>query len=187
MSKFKVKKGRKFFYGPRNWFPERNRDGFVAKVLFHHNCVYRLTDNYDQINKLTGQSFRLFPFYDKKSKSIKPGHHKDSVRFGWRCLDGGKIQLLAYVYINGERKYKELLSVGTGEWVHLKFSETDKFYSFRAMDENGETSVAKFKKEGSKKGFIGLFINRLYPYFGGKKAAPHNMQIELIHIKNEKK
>lgn len=183
MANFKVKKGKKFFWGSRWNFIGRNKKEFTLMVSFWDNCKYKLTENYDQINKLTGQSFNLFPWYDKIENKFKPGHHKNSVRFGWRCLDGEKIEILAYVYIDGVRNHKLMCSVETGSWVHLNFKETDNFYTFNAIDENGDSSMAKFKKNDTKKGFIGLFINRLYPYFGGSISAPHNMNMTLKYLK----
>jgi len=179
MAKFKVKKGKKFFWGPRWKFFGKNKKEFNAKVYFWIDCQYMLTENYDQINKITGQSFYPFPFYDKESKSWKPGHHKESVRFGWRCTDGEKIEILSYVYIDGIRKYKKMMEVDIYSWIHLNFKETDSYYIFKAADEYGNSSIAKFKKNSTKKGFLGLFISRLYPYFGGKISAPHNMRIGL--------
>lgn len=183
MAKFKVKKDRKFFWGPRwNFFGTNNKE-FNIRVMFHGDCVYRLSENYDQINKLAGQSFRFLPFYDKESNSIKPGHQKDSVRFGWRCINGIDIEIMAYAYIDGVRKDRMMLSISAEEWVSLNFKETDSYYIFSAISESGEAAIVKFKKNRTKKGFLGLFIHRLYPYFGGKIAAPHNMRIELKYVK----
>jgi hypothetical protein len=183
MSNFKVKIGKKFFWGPRwNFFKKKSQE-FNVKAYFHADCIYRLTENYDQINKLAGESFRIFPWYDKFEGKIKPGHHKDSVRFGWRCTDGETIEIISYAYIGGARRQKLMGTVNVDEWVHLNFKETDSYYNFKVIAENGESFISKFKKEGTKKGFLGLFINRLYPYFGGKIAAPHNMHITLKYLK----
>lgn len=183
MAKFKVKIGKKYFRGPRWNFFGKNKGEFTVKAYFWDDCLYKLTENYDQINKLTGQSFNIFPFYDKASKSWKAGHHKNSVRFGWRCIDGNEIEILSYVYIDGVRKHKKMISIKTGEWVHLNFKETDNYYTFKVVAEDGESAVSKFKKKETEKGFLGLFISRLYPYFGGQIPAPHNMRIDLKYLK----
>lgn len=183
MTKFKVKKNKKYFWGPRWNFIGRNKKEFNVKAYFNRDCEYKLTENYNQINKLTGQSFKLFPWYDKVEKKLKPGHHKDSVRFGWRCVDGEEIEIMAYAYLDGTRKDKKILNTNTEEWVHLNFRETDKYYIFKAIKEGGESSMVKFKKRGTKKGFLGMFIYKLYPYFGGRIPAPYNMTIELKYFK----
>lgn len=183
MTNFKVKKGKNFFFGPRWNFIGKNKGGFTTMVSFWDNCKYKLTENYDQINKLTGQSFNLLPWYDKESLSWKLGHHKNSARFGWRCLDGVNIEIFAYAYINGIRNSRNIISVDTSEWIHLCFKETDSYYNFSVLRENGETSIARFKKYGTRKGFLKLFIYRLYPYFGGSISAPHNMNMTLKYLK----
>ena len=52
---------------------------------------------------------------------------------------------------------------------------------------NNTKIVAKFKvkrnKKSFKNGFLGLFIHRLYPYFGGKVASPHSIRIDLKYFK----
>jgi len=183
MAKFKVKKGEYFFKGPKWNFIGNNKMEFNVKAYFWQDCTYRLTENYDQINKLVGQSFNIFPFYDKETKSWKPGHHKNSVRFGWRCLDGQSIEILAYAYINEVRRSKLITSIEVDTWAHLNFKETESYYSFKVIDEDGNVSISKFKKNITEKGFLGLFINRLYPYFGGKISSPHNMTITLKYLK----
>lgn len=182
MTKFKVKKGKKFFNGPRWNFIGVDKGEFSVRAYFMDDCLYRLTENYDQINKLFGQSYRFLPFYDNKTGSWKPGHHKESVRFGWRCIDGLEIEIFAYAYINGIRKEKRLLSIKSSEWVHLSFNETKRYYYFRAISEGGDAEMVKFKKGRNKKSFLGLFIGRLYPYFGGKISSPHDMTIELMYF-----
>jgi len=177
--KFKVKKGKKTFTGPRWGFFKRNDKKFSAKVCFRQNCIYRLTENYDQINKLIGQSFKILPWYDSLNKKFKPGHHKDSVRFGWRCIDGETIELLAYVRMDGVRMHKPILTVNPETWAHIEFWESKEKYIFIAMSEDGDGSIVEFDKTTTKKGILGLFIHRLYPYFGGKIAAPHGMRIDI--------
>jgi len=183
MGKFKVKKGKKFFWGPRWNFLMKNRGEFTVRAYFWGDCLYRLQKNYDQVNKLTGQSFNFIPFYDKKSKSWKKGHHKNSVRFGWRCVDGEEIEIMAYAYVDKVRRQKKMLSIKIDTCVHLNFKETNDYYTFKAIAENGDASVARFKKSSTKKGFLGLFIHRLYPYFGGRIASPHKMTIDLEYLK----
>lgn len=184
MVKFKVKKGKNFFKGPKWDFFARNKKNFDVKVCFRENCTYKLTENYDQINKLTGQSFRLLPWYDRIDGKFKPGHHKDSVRVGWRCVDGKNIELLAYVYIDGSRMHKSLISVKPDEWTHIRFTESDSDYTFVILAEDGEGSIERFDKTTTKKGILGLFIHRLYPYFGGIMPAPHAMRIDMKYEKN---
>jgi hypothetical protein len=183
MVNFKVKKGKKFFWGPRwNFFGIKKKE-FNTKVFFHHNCSYRLHENNDQINKLCGQSFRIIPWYDKIEGKLKPGHHKESVRFGWRCVDEDVIEILAYVYVNGVRHFKSLITIEVSSWVHLNFKDLGDSYKLTAITDDGQVGMTIFKKQDSKKGFLGLFIYRLYPYFGGKIPAPHRMDIELEYVK----
>jgi len=183
MVNFKVKKNKFFFIGPRWNFFGIDKKEFNIKACFLDNCIYRLSENYDQINKLFGHSYRLFPFYDKINKLWRPGHHKNSVRFGWRCVNGLEIEILAYIYINGIRTDKKIMSIGTMEWVHLNFKETTDHYTFKVISENGSVGSFEIKKGGVRKGFLGLFINRLYPYFGGKIPSPHDMTIKLKYLK----
>lgn len=182
MANFKVKKGKNFFCGPRLDFIRINKKEFNVKVLFWNDCKYKLIENFDQINKLTGQSFNLLPWYDKIERKFKPGHQKNSVRFGWRCLDGYKIEILAYVYIDGVVEHKSVYSVNACSFVYLNFKETNDYYNFTVINKNNNSSTVKFKKNDTKNGFLGLFINRLYPYFGGKIAAPHNMHITVNYF-----
>lgn len=183
MIKFKVKKNKKFFSGPRWNFFEINKKRFDIKVCFRENCLYQLSENYNQINKLFGYSFKLLPWYDKFEKKIKPGHHKDSVRFGWRCIDGENIEIVSYIYIDGGVDYKPMLKVKTDEWTHLRFLEVDEYYVFVVITEEGETMLSKFRKRKTNNGIFGLFIHKLFPYFGGKIPAPHEMRIDLIYEK----
>lgn len=184
MAKFKVKKNKYFFFGPRWNFFGRNKKEFNVKAFFCEDCVYKLAKNHDQINKLTGWSYHLIPFYNERAKAWRPGHQLNSVRFGWRSVDGEEIEIIAYAYIDGVRKEKLMLSISTGEWIHLNFKEEENDYVFKAIAENGEISIVRFRKTSIKKGFLGLFIHRLYPYFGGKIAAPHKMTIILKYFKN---
>jgi len=71
--------------------PFINKCMMSYSVVFTNSCEYDLVNNdqYD-INKIFGLSFGL--------------HHKNSARFGWRWnTEKKKIEILAYVYVNGKR------------------------------------------------------------------------------------
>lgn len=135
---------------------------------FDKSCLYRLDTNFDQINKLYGLG--------------EGHHHKNSARFGWRCIDSGRnqvIEILAYTYVGGERQSKSLMVCDVDEWVKLDlYLEKDK-YVFIGENEDGEKAkVSMPRKPGFR--FGKLFIYKLFPYFGGSVAAPHDMNIEVV-------
>lgn len=138
------------------------------KAFFEPNCIYTLNDIYKQLqhNKLFGVFF------------IHP--HFRSCRVAWRTIDGVNIELFAYVY-DWEWKYlfkenkRQEVKIGIcqpGEWIDLKIMRIKKGYLFIYKDE-----VIKVDANSH-----GLFWMNLYPYFGGKVPAPHEMTIFLKEI-----
>lgn len=147
-------------------------------VYFWENCIYTLVENNEQINKLFGFSFNFLPFYDKKDNLWKSGHHKNSIRFGWRYMNND-IDIFAYAYINGIRYEKFMISTKTSKWIYLSIEEQNNKYVLKSICPNGNSSIVSFEFDELKTGFLGLFIYKLFPYFGGKVSAPHNMTISL--------
>lgn len=136
-----------------------------ASVFFSKECLYKLNDNFDQINKLYGVSFGKV--------------HSDSARFGWRCTNEKNIEIFAYCYINKERVYRKICECNVEEWVNLNLIIKPKFYEFTSELPDGEISKIKIEKKGKFK-FYKLFIYKLFPYFGGKIPSPHDMEIKII-------
>lgn len=143
------------------------------RAYFLPTCLYQLSTNYDQVNKLFGISEGF--------------HHKNSARIGWRCLDGEKIEILAYAYVYGQRVIKPMISCKTQQWVFCHIENKPSKYVFKALTANGESITVSIDKP--KKLFIyqifKLFIYRLYPYFGGQQTAPHDMSLYLIKLRQE--
>lgn len=144
---------------------------YSRRVNFTNSCVYKLSENYDQVNKLFGFS--------------EGYHHWNSARFGWRCTDGENIELLAYCYVNGKRVIQPLLKCKPGTWVFCNIQNKDSEYVFKTFNEKGKLATARIEKEAKKSiyGLFKLFIYNLYPYFGGKIPAPRNMNIYMIPLK----
>lgn len=141
-----------------------------VRVYFMPNCKYQLLENYDQVNKLFGFSEGF--------------HHWNSARIGWRCVDGENIELLAYCYINGQRIIKPMITCKPGTWVFCNIQSKPSKYVLKALSPNNQSitiSVDKGKK-WSIYTFFKLFIYKLFPYFGGKIAAPHDMEIRMIKL-----
>jgi len=130
------------------------------RAYFWENCIYQLTENYDQVNKLYGLSQGM--------------HHNNSARFGWRCTDGKKIEILAYCYVNGERIIKPLLKIKPGEWAHCYLDVNEDNYKFKIIAQNGDAMVSTIAKTTDF-----LLGYKLFPYFGGKIPAPHDMRIDI--------
>lgn len=140
------------------------------RVFFKKNCTYKLEENFDQVNKLFGFSEGF--------------HHWNSARIGWRSIDGETIELIAYCYINGKRIIKPMIKCKPEEWVFCNIQNKPSKYVLKAMISEGDcitVSVDKDKKI-SIYSFFKLFIYRLFPYFGGKIAAPHDMELCLIKL-----
>lgn len=141
-----------------------------VRVFFEKECAYKLTDNFDQVNKLFGFSQGF--------------HHWNSARIGWRCTDGENIELLAYSYINGKRIIKPMIKCKTETWVFCNIQNKPTKYVFKALTPNNQSITVSIDKDRklSIYSFFKLFIYRLFPYFGGKISAPHDMSLCLTKL-----
>lgn len=144
----------------------------VFECAFDKSCLYGDIgdgDNYD-INKLYGFSTTWY-------------HHKQSGRVGWRCLDGKNIELLTYSYNDGKRENREhdiLGVVKPDEWFRCTIEDLEDKYLYTFQ----KTSWIKkmVTKEDAKQKDWFLFHYILYPYFGGNKAAPHDMNLTIQRL-----
>ena len=147
----------------------KKKEELGVSVLFDKSCLYELTSNIGQVNKLLGRSEGL--------------HHSQSARFGWRCV-GSQVELLAYCYVNGIREEKVLGLVDVGQWVGLKLSISKDYYRFTVTRaDKMKVSVLYISKKSEninwRVQFSRLFTYRLYPYFGGIISAPHDIKIQV--------
>jgi len=141
----------------------------VVKIaVFSPNCEYDLGNvNQADINKLYGFSVGLFS-----------GNDYNSARFGWRwSISKGKIELLAYVYVNGTRINEWdadtfLSDVALSTEIYTEIAVMANQYRFRTVYNGVE--VMKYLPRGGN----GAGYNQ-YPYFGGDEVAPHTMTLEL--------
>lgn len=131
-------------------------------VTFTQSCVYDISDEQRDINKLFGVGY--FPY-----------HHCDSVRFGWRyVLDMGIIEILSYSYINSKRIYETLCFVNIDETIKCELIVNESNHVLQ-IDNKANTHVIDLKPK--KIAYL------LHPYFGGNMTAPHDMEIKMIKNK----
>ena len=131
---------------------------FVA--IFNSSAIYESKDPVNQldINKLYG-------FSDCNSH-----HQKNSARFGWRW-NNNSLEILAYVYNDGERKYQFITTVPLDTEVNYSLKITDDSYQFFVDN----SYVIMDRTSNCDVGFHYL----LYPYFGGDEPAPHDISISI--------
>lgn len=130
-------------------------------IHFCKNCLYTLPDDdiYD-INKLFGISTSFY-------------HHYSSARIGWRCLDNENIELLTYTYDNWNRLESQLLgTVKCEENFKAIITLDNNMIIYELITDNYSNKIIL---ETSNKPFFIKY--KLFPYFGGNKTAPHNMNI----------
>jgi hypothetical protein len=144
----------------------------TKQVTFNKSAIYQFhdEDQYD-INKLFGLSYGM--------------HHTNSTRFGWRSLGvySSMIEIVAYCYVDGKRVeedgtnlYIGMVDINKPYTFHI--TVTDEDYNFSIIDFTGDD----FKVVGSKTithNGIPKLGYHLYPYFGGNRAAPHNITINI--------
>jgi hypothetical protein len=160
--KYTVKEGHhKSGFHPNLYF-DVNRSKY--EVIFTESCLYKF-DNEDDadINKLFGLSFGY--------------HHKNSVRFGWNSEDG-KIAIYAYCYKLSQRYMRKIVSIPINSKHIFEINVYDAYYELKITNNEGEligcANIAKAKT--TKIGY------RLFPYFGGNRCAPHDVNIWMKKI-----
>lgn len=170
LKKYHIKKGKHSASGFNFGFTIKNRIKFRA--CFSQSCLYDLqsNDNYD-INKLFGFSTTWF-------------HHKQSARVGWRCVDGNQIELLTYSYNDSKRALDEsdlLGEVKPNQWFVCEIIDHEDCYEYRFSFENNEEKRLTIAKDKKQKDWF-IFHYYLYPYFGGNRPAPHDIEIYLERL-----
>jgi hypothetical protein len=91
-------------------------------------------------------------------------HHQNSARLVWRCIDGKEITFAMYTYYNSRWNAKVFEGrFKPGDWVNVSITAGNEY----KIKLNDETFTHKRKKA--------LINYILYPYFGGKDKAPHDM------------
>ena len=100
-------------------------------------------------------------------------HHRYSYRFGWRTLNG-KIYIVAYVYEMGEFIIKEFFEVSNDQKIKLTIVIIRHMVVMTA--ETTRSISHTFYAPSFRLGYL------LYPYYGGKKEAPHNIEVNMIKL-----
>jgi hypothetical protein len=167
MSTYTIAAGNHFADGTNFGFHSSGKTVFKT-AIFSPSCIYDLgNSNQADINKLYGFSVGLFS-----------GNDYNSARFGWRwSIPKEKIELLAYVYVNGVRINEWdadtlLASVDVNAETYTEIAVLGSQYSFKTIS-NGITVIKSLPRAGSGTGY------NQFPYFGGDEVAPHTMTIEL--------
>lgn len=133
-----------------------------ANVRFNSDCQYKIGKDQSDINKLFGFSLGM--------------HHKNSIRVGWRWLNGN-LELCSYIYENGVR-LKEMVLCKCDFVrdykidVHLIVVDGNYrvYFYVNEIMKHRQQLATKVKKYVS------------YPislYFGGNCTAPHDMNIDM--------
>lgn len=144
---------------------------FIAN--FTPSCLYELSNNNTQINKLYGFSCGR--------------HHNYSARIGWRCADKetGQIELYAYWYDGSDSHKSQYLGytyINTP--VKLQIKATKHSFDFILYDnihhDSVENQINAWLEDKRNCTFMTRF--KLFPYFGGQQPAPHDMVIEIFEI-----
>lgn len=138
-------------------------DALTFYAYFDETAEY---DLHDEVNQW--DTNKLFGFSDCDSH-----HHEHSARFGWRWLDG-KIDILAYCYVSGERIIEKIGETmpNTTNYYQIKLTDTEYQFTF-----DSETLSVPRNKPCDR----GVYY-LLFPYFGGNATAPHDVNIFIERI-----
>jgi hypothetical protein len=177
MPKYTIKAGEHYHQTPPlSTLPWLGKPAIARNVTFDSSCAYDSAPyNAQDVNKLFGLSFGF------------GGVHQNSARFGWRWSTSDQcIELLAYVYKDGQRNWDEqmrfpvIAQINLAERVECELTvigdKTRTLFRFQVrrvfelfsheVIVEGPRSLPKF---GLTQGF----------YFGGELVAPHEMSVQL--------
>ena len=130
-------------------------------AIFNESAIYQFQEEsfQDSKNKLLG-------FSDCNST-----HHENSARFAWQWYNG-RLEIYAYCYVKGERKERFIGSVNLNEPNHYQLIIADRNYIFRLNDQE------PVHIERATECDMGAYY-MLWPYFGGRLPAPHDVSISI--------
>jgi hypothetical protein len=140
-----------------------------------HACLhgFRFTSNRIAFNFLVDDSW----FYETKNAGINKivgisnglFHMKHSIRLGWQCINN-EIVLYAYAHVGNTKGHVavELCRVKEG-WHTCRIWIHKSYYHVKV----GESGVRINDSYNSKIHYL------LYPFFGGKDKAPHNIYFSI--------
>jgi hypothetical protein len=133
---------------------------FIAK--FDSSAIYKTLDKNNQadINKLYG-------FSDCESF-----HQTNSARFGWRWLNN-QLEIFAYTYQNQVRQEKFIKAIDLNKEFSYELEALDNKYIFKL---DGKIVEMPRGCAGNPNKY------KLFPYFGGDEAAPHDIKIQIKEI-----
>jgi hypothetical protein len=137
-------------------------DRITFKVLFDSSAIYTTANaaNQGDINKLYGLSDCGRP------------HQESSARFGWRWYKG-KLEIWAYTYSDGVRKFTFVDTVQLNKSASFQIAFGENEYIFQLGDKRVTLPRAC---TGKAAGY------RLFPYFGGDETAPHAITIRIENV-----
>jgi hypothetical protein len=149
-------------YAEQSAYHELSVTHIKFKARFDSSAIYQTVDQNNQadINKLYGIS------------DCDTHHQINSARFGWRWFNNS-LEIWAYVYSNGERKFDFITSVPLNSPSTYEISFTTSEYTFQVND--ATVSLPRHCTDEAH-GY------KLYPYFGGDEPAPHEVTIEIEDI-----
>lgn len=141
------------------------------KVEFTESCRYRFgTDDDADVNKLFGIAFITwgsFWFVIKNlfNGKVKSLHHYNSIRRGWRPdMLSGRIEMIDYRYVNGERIIQYSYSIDVNQKYSVSLKKVADLWLLDGVLYNAPKTWLCYE---------------LHPYFGGNRTAPHDMEIKM--------
>lgn len=155
---FTIKAGN--HYADQRHLESLQTDQLVFEARFDSSAVYEFSEKgfQDSKNKLLGFS------------DCNAMHHEHSARFAWQWYNN-TIEIYAYCYNNGNRIEAYLGSVDPGEIARysLRLSKNKYIFDF-------EDSHVEINRDSDCT--LGAYV-MLWPYFGGEKAAPHDINVYI--------
>lgn len=159
--KYTIRSGQQ--YCDQSVYKQTNYNELKFIVKFDSTAIYQTVSSNNQldVNKLYG-------FSDNNDQ-----HQNFSARFGWRWSDGA-LRLFGYVYNNGVMSYEELGAISIGVEYTCSIKVTASSYIFTLNE--GSKNMPRASTTATAVGY------KLYPYFGGDEAAPHDINIWIKEL-----
>ncbi|HYE55491.1 MAG TPA: hypothetical protein VD996_11630 [Chitinophagaceae bacterium] len=150
-------------YASENTYRALRLKKLTFNTIFDSSCIYNI-----QVKENAGDINKLYGFSD-----CNTAHHENSARFGWRWFND-ELQIFAYGYAGGTRHWKQMGAIPIGTAVTMSIALEQRHYVFEL---NGKTE--RLPRNCAAEYAEGY---RLYPYFGGDEAAPHEIRIWIREL-----